>query len=323
MGFGAHPLVSHGYNGPVNRSDARLLGRTAFAAAVLAIAIGCTDGNATGVQTSATDPVPGLAENAPATPAAKSEPTPLPSDASGFATPVPPPAPATAPPSPTQPLSTPGDATSTVALPSPIPSGYRKTNVPTDLAVSGPAYFVLSTRPDPAGLEDLIFTRDGHFKLVAETDNGLNHEWLRHDPDGFNVVAYVRENAGASAPDERSGTGDALLATTWQGTAVQATSLALDADRNPDLLAKVAFDYTGRLAIGGADPRASDGQPQATLVTLAQFADPAQLAPLAGFAGMFRYQAAAGTMTLGVAVSGPGRTLGNANLLLAGSLEGS
>ncbi|HEY9723541.1 MAG TPA: hypothetical protein V6D47_16135, partial [Oscillatoriaceae cyanobacterium] len=277
----------------------------------------------TDVQSTPDSPNAGQIDETAATPPPRLAPSPASNDAPPVATPVPPtPLPAAKPSAP-QPIATASDATGTVVLPSPVASGYHKTDVPTDLAVSGPAYFVLATKPDPQGLEDLVFTRNGHFKLVSETDGGLNILRLRHDPDDFHVVAYARENAGESAPDERSGTGDSVIATTWQGTAVAADGLALDADRNPDALNKIGFDYTGRLQIGGADPRASDGQSEALLLALAEFANSSALAPVNGFPGMYRYQAAAGTITMGVGVSGPNRTLGDGNLLLDGNLEGS
>ncbi|MFN3432501.1 MAG: hypothetical protein ACK46X_21455 [Candidatus Sericytochromatia bacterium] len=193
------------------------------------------------------------------------------------------------------------------------------------MAISGPGYFVLATKPEPTALEDLFFTRDGHFKVVKDTStaNGVPMARLRHaDHDTFYVVGYAHAGAGTGAPDETSGISEAVLATTWYGAATRAAALSLDADRNPDATTKLSFDATGALRVAGLAPRGADGNPMQAYVGLAQFERPDDLVTVPGFSGFLRYSPNAGRLFLGVAFTGTARPVGTANLIRTGTLEG-
>src|SRR5262245_40943021 len=43
---------------------------------------------------------------------------------------------------------------------------YEKTFDPLDLAIAGPGYFVLSTKPNPQSFDEVLFTRRGEFELA-------------------------------------------------------------------------------------------------------------------------------------------------------------
>ena len=318
-------------------------------AAALALAAGCDEQ----VPGSAGAPDPGasgqpvLTQNRPATPAPQTVATPVPPSLPPVATPVAQPVaqvtPTPAPISPTASPSgspTPSPGGSPTASPSgsptpaPSPSGpFTKTQVATDLAVSGPGYFVLSTKPYPTGIEDLLFTRHGKFRFKADTIGAVAVQRLRHADHAFHVVGWQTAGEQASPPLETMAEDYAVLATTWGGANVGAIGLYLDADRNPTGLTQAAFDFTGKLSVAGAAPRVADGGPGAAYVAIAQFDSADRLVPAVGFPGIFRYETSAiepdpdeqppepGMVRLGVAVSGPGRTVGNANLIVVGSLE--
>jgi len=243
------------------------------------------------------------------------------------ATPIPRVTPTTGPVTP-GPSGSPGASASPSASPSPSPTAsaslapgaLRTTNAVGDLAISGPGYFVLATRPDPAGTEDLLFTRHGHFVLKSEPAGALPLFRLKHADHGFYVLGFQRAGA-TGAPDEALGTNGAMLGTLWSDQAITAAGLAADGDRNPDAGAKLSFDFAGRLLLAGAAPRGTDGSAQPSYVAIATVATPSALKPAPGFAGIYRYAAGAGDVAIGVAVSGAGRTVGNVSLILTGKLE--
>lgn len=208
---------------------------------------------------------------------------------------------------------------------SPVPAGYTKTNVATDLAVSGPGYFVLATKPNPSVLEDLYYTRNGHFKLVKENVDGGPAQWrLKHTTSDFYVVGFAITPGRSDAPDETSGISEALLNSQWGGTAVSAVAVSLDAGRNPDAATKLSFSNAGRVSYDGNDPFASDGvQRVASYVGLVQFEHPEHLVAQPGIDGVYRFAADAGRIFLGVSVTGLNRPVGNNNRILVGTLEGS
>lgn len=262
----------------------------------------------------------------PATPPPTGVPTPpRPTPTGSVATPPPTAQPTPATPNPDASMAdvqaTPDGMASGATSPAPG-SGYQKTGTATDLAVSGPAYFVLSTKPNPTTTSDLLFTRDGRFTFVHDTAGSLSLWRLRHQADNFFVVGYTLSGGtAAGAPDETGAADHAELATTWTGENVVALGLFLDADRNPDAPGDVSFDFTGRMKAGESAPRGSDGNSVQAYVALAQFGTPGKLVAQPGFTGVYKYAAAAGTLNLGVAVSGDGHVVGNGNLILTGTLE--
>lgn len=286
---------------------------------------------------------PTLTQSRPATPAPLAIATPVHESPPPVATPVPravatvtPTPPPIAPTSGPSASPSPAASASPTASPSatPSPAGtsgpFSRTGAPADLAVSGPGYFVLATKPNPVGIEDLLFTRHGHFRLKAESSGSVPVFRLRHADHAFYVVGYQVAGEPAVPPAETAGEDQAVLATTWGATGLAAAGLSLDADRNPQAQSQLAFDYTGKLLVAGGAPRAADGQLGTLYVAIAQFDSPDRLVPALGFPGILRYETSAlepaepptgGQVRLGVAVSGVGRPLGNANLILSGSLE--
>lgn len=214
------------------------------------------------------------------------------------------------------------------ATPTPLPSGLVKTTKPGDLAVSGPGYFVLATKPNPVSTADLLFTRNGHFQLKAESAGALPLFRLRHADYGFHVVGYqIAGGTGAGAPAEATSNSEVPLLTTWGGLQTVAQGLYVDADRNPDANRDLSFDYTGRMLLKDKAPRGEDAGPVQAYVAIAMFETPDSLVPAPGFPGIFRYEpqedenADPVSTTMGVAVSGSGRAVGNTNLVLTGQLE--
>jgi flagellar hook protein FlgE len=202
-----------------------------------------------------------------------------------------------------------------------VPAGYTKTNVATDLAVSGPGYLVLSTKRNPTMLEDLFFTRKGHLKLQNEVDNGLTLTRLMHTANGtFYLLGYQAAGSPAGDPVETTGISEGVLSTTWGGTAIAPAPLSLDADRNAKASTDLNFTSEGQLLMGTAAPHATDGRDLTAYVVLAQFTHPESLSAVSGIDGFFRYNANAGPIFMGVA--GLGRPVGAANLILPATLEG-
>lgn len=328
---------------PTSRLPLRPL--VALLVATTAVVAGCDEpvpGAAAGPAAAASGQ-PVLTQSRPATPAPPAIATPVTQPPPPVATPVPQvvatvtPTPAPIAPSPggsTSPSASPSPQASGSPSPSPSPSAsagpFTKTGAPGDLAISGPGYFVLATKPAPLGIEDLLFTRHGKFRLKAETMGAVPVLRLRHADHAFHVVGLVATGEPAAPPAETAGEDQAQLVTTWGGT-LAATGLYLDADRNPQAQTALAFDYTGKLLVAGAAPRGLDGQAAAAYVVIAQFDSPDRLVPAVGFPGIFRYETSAlepeegeepgGLVRLGVAVSGAGRVVGNANLVVVGSLE--
>jgi hypothetical protein len=205
-----------------------------------------------------------------------------------------------------------------------VPAGYTKTGVATDLAVSGPAYFVLATKAEPTAVEDLLFTRNGHFALKLETPNpgGPSLQWLKHSDGAFYVLGFSHPET-TTYPEETSGINESILTVPWGTATAKATGLGVDAQRNPDAGSKMAFTATGLMQINGQAPFDADGATRLTkYVALAQFEHPESLSAVSGFDGVYRFNPNAGRIFLGVAVSGTGRPVGAANLIIPATLEG-
>ncbi|MNS23991.1 flagellar hook protein FlgE [compost metagenome] len=302
----------------------------------LAAMSGCTD-DPLGTGTTSTQ-VAGQAPNSPAqnhpaTPPPQVIASPRVIDPTQVATPVPPSPKVTASPAMPGASASPGASPSASASVSPSPGAsaspnadtFEKTGVATDLAISGPGYFVLSTLTEPMVLENLHFTRNGHFKVEKDpaSAGGVPMARLKHaDYDSFYVIGYSHGGTGTSAPVEQAGLSEAVLTTTWDNQPVKTAALILDADRNPEATTKLSFDATGALRIAGSAPRGVDGTLMQAYVAIAQFQVPDNLVPVAGADGLLRYNATVAQMHLGVALTGTSRPVGNANLILTGTLEG-
>lgn len=317
-----------GYNPIVNFRIERWPGAPGplLVATLLALVLGCTEDPASvsGTSPSGTR-IAGEVKTDPgqfATPTPRGAPR-LPSeDTPEMATPTPALPPVASPaPTPTPTPAHDGASPSPSASASPGADRFEKTGQATDIAVSGPAYLVLSTKAEPTTVEDLLFTKNGHLQVEKDTTGQVAVFRLRHADHKFHVVGFARAGAKEiGAPAETTGPGAALLTSEWVSP-IKALGLALDADRNPDAGSKLSFDYTGKLRLAEVDPRSGDGGGLQAYVALAQVAEPKDLVEQPGFEGVYKYRPEAGAIALGVAVTGAGRTVGNANLILTGTLE--
>lgn len=314
-----------GYNRIVNFLDANFRtrpepSRLLALAALVGLTVGCAEDPAgtAGSDTRLAGAGPGAAAQF-ATPTPRVLLTPGPEDRPEMATPEPTPPPVATPaPTPTPTPATPSASPSAAASAGP----FEKTGAATDIAVSGPGYFVLSTKAEPVSVDDLLFSKNGHLTVEKDTAQPLAVYRVRHGDHQFHLVGFARAGTSAvGAPGETSTLlGPSLLTSQWGGT-VTGAGLALDADRNPEAASKLSFDYTGKLKVAEADPRGTDGAPIQAYVAIAQFDDPDALVPQPGFAGVYRYQGEAGVIRVGVAVTGTERPVGNANLILVRTLE--
>jgi hypothetical protein len=187
------------------------------------------------------------------------------------------------------------------------------------MAPSGPAYFVLATRERPAASEELLFTRLGPLELAR--DPAGPRQVLRPRLFGLHVLGFSRPTGDAeAAPDEVEGLTGLPVQTRWASSLAPLVGLALDADRNQAALTASRVDLRGAWLVADAAPRDVDGGPLQVLLALASFETPAGLEAVPGLPGVFRWAPEAGRARLGVAVSGPGRVLGNRTLVVSGRL---
>jgi hypothetical protein len=300
----------------------------ALAALTLLVAACTEEGPLGGTPTQVAGQAPGtLAQNQPATPPPQAIASPKHTSPNQVATPTPLNLASPPPPSPS-PVPLPGASTTATAAPgvspsptasgspdpaasptpTPSPSPFTTTGVATDLAVSGPAYFVLSTKKSPTALEDLVFTRHGHFKMVTE---GANH-YLKHADHAYYVLGHMKISGADDAPDETNGISEAVLTTTWSGSPSSLGAVAIDVSSDSS---KVKFTIRGELLINGVNPGGRH-----TYVGLAQFQQPENLIALPAFARFYRYPA--GTLFLGVPFSGTSRPVGTANPIKTETLNG-
>jgi hypothetical protein len=304
----------------------------ALAALTLVVAACTEEGPLGGTPTQvAGQPAGTLPQNQPATPPPQAIASPKQSAAHQVATPTPlnlaSPPPASPSPVPL-PVSSgsaaPGTSPSPTAstspdpsaspTPSPSPSPFSTTGVATDLAVSGPAYFVLSAKINPDALEDLVFTRHGHFKMVTE---GSNH-YLKHadHKQAFYVLGYARTSTADDAPDETHGISEAVMTTNWAGSPTMLSPVSIDLSSDSS---KVKFSIQGELLVNSVNPGGRH-----TYVGLAQFEKPEFLTTVSGVDRFYRYTPNALQLFMGVAVTGPLRPVGNhPNFILVEQLNGN
>lgn len=202
---------------------------------------------------------------------------------------------------------------------------YRVTGERLDLALSGPGYFVLTTRENPVSQEDLLFTRYGHFKLQRESV-GFNEVWrLRHADLGLFVAGLSRVLDSAVSepgePEEQFSATGVSIETRWSGNRAGLVAFQLDAGRNIQAGTMLAFDHTGVARVAGQWPRNADSREMRVYLPLVEFDRPEALTAASGTAHVYRYRAGGGAARIGVAVTGAERTLGNRHLVLSGRLE--
>jgi hypothetical protein len=98
--------------------------------------------------------------------------------------------------------------------------------------------------------------------------------------------------------------------------------LSLDAERNVGADTKLSFGNSqGLVRMSGLDPRSGTGEPLTAYVGVVEFGDPSKLELVPAYDGVYRYNANAGRIFVGVAYPGTGRTVGNRNLIKAATLE--
>lgn len=204
------------------------------------------------------------------------------------------------------------------------------TNVPTELAISGDAFFVVSRVPVPRTIEDLSFTRDGSFRFEffpGPTDgSGVNR---LVDKDGRFVMGYtsaVDTSRSFGTPVEES-QGRSLSAFATKvpdgasGLTVNLQNIQLDHVRNPNAANNVSFDPAGILRVGGLPPKDLAGNDATMQVGLAKFANNQGLLRSSGGAYFDYHEVAGQIMVGGAANHGEGKVVGSSNVITAGALE--
>jgi hypothetical protein len=205
------------------------------------------------------------------------------------------------------------------------------------VAIAGPGYFVVASRPDPRDWADLTLTRDGEFVveplntgsplpgaggLPVVGADGMG-DWTLRTPDGRYVLGWdLQTDPDRLAPPEARGTGlpEALaLGGPQAQTKVGPLRLPALGGFAPD----ARLDVRGRLTLGGRGPVDADGRAHWLHVAIAMVGDPTKL--IAQGRG-FRYDRAAGVVEAGIAgmpaARGEGRRpVGDANVLEPGYLD--
>lgn len=212
---------------------------------------------------------------------------------------------------------------------------YRNTWDPLDIALSGPGYLVLSTRPDPRTLEDLLFTRYGSLDLKyvpsgspapgAGTVAGPG-EWRLQTSEGLHVLGFNYEgNDDLLPPAEAQGRDLESAFTLGAGSAtrVVAGPIVLDSLRNPSL--SPAFNFKGQLTNQNRPPTGVDGEPRQVFVAIARLQNPQALKPQPGLP-TYRYTPEAGVIQVGIAgvratEGGLPRPVGDAVLIMPETVE--
>lgn len=216
------------------------------------------------------------------------------------------------------------------ALLKPAPNAQGRlipTDRGTDVAIQGDAMFVLSKTRTPAGIADLVFSRDGEFRLAERpgTVAGTGtYELVNRD--GLFVMAYqstveVSSNARpfGTPPEESINDLNTRLVGPGNGQ-VRPSAIVLDMTANPDTAANVEFDERGMMLVKGDAPRDPANGPLTIHLTLAAFSFAQYLKPLEG--GTYGYQPIAGRIFFGTAAnSNTGTEVGRTNQIAGRSLE--
>lgn len=229
-------------------------------------------------------------------------------------------------------------APSTSPSPSPQPGvtgHYVETFDPLDLAIAGPGYFVVATRPDPQGMADLRFTRLGRFDLQF-TPTGSpapgnapavnNGTWTLKTGEGLTVLGFSYQGPdGTPAPPEARSDYYQGAFTLGGGGSALVTAGPLIVDASANLNFAPGFNFKGQLLSQNKPPVDADGNPRQLFVAVAQFDHPEKLEPQQGFPG-FKWNTDVGNIYVGIAgivsprASVP-RPVGDANLIRTGTLE--
>jgi hypothetical protein len=194
---------------------------------------------------------------------------------------------------------------------------------------------VLSTRPDPKALADLLFTRQGDFDLPfvptgSPAPGGApvvqNGTWTLRTSDGMTVLGFNYQGPdGTPAPPESRSTNYLGAFTLGGGGSALVTAGPLIVDAGANLNFAPSFNFKGQLLTQNRPPVDADGNPRQLYVAIAQFDHPQALKPQPG-SSTYRYDPAAGNVYVGLAgfVSAPAgvpRPVGDANLIKTETLE--
>lgn len=207
-------------------------------------------------------------------------------------------------------------------------------NNPTNLAIDGDAFFMVSRAPVPTSMDDISFTRDGDFHMeFLPGDLPGTGTYRMVNKEGMFVMGYnspvdVNVRPFGTAPEESQGTDIGAFNTRVTNGQQNPLNLGiqniqLDHVRNPEAAGQVSFDSQGMLRLQGAEPRDLANNPANMHVTLAKFANPQGLVRQGGGA-YFKYDTVAGQIFAGTAAKeNPDQTrvIGKYNVIRAGSLE--
>lgn len=206
-----------------------------------------------------------------------------------------------------------------------------QSTVPTHLAITGDAFFVLAATTPPRSLDDLVFTREGAFHLEFRSGDLPDTGTYRLlNPDGLAVMAWrtpvdVNVRPFGTSPEESRGADlTAFQTVVTDGPrppmSVDFGPLELDHTPNPDLANQVSFDARGITRAAGGAPHDLAGRELNLHVVLASFPKPEGLRHEGG--GYLRWTPAAGPINVGTAADGrPDHVVGKATTLTPGALE--
>ncbi|HEY9723542.1 MAG TPA: hypothetical protein V6D47_16140 [Oscillatoriaceae cyanobacterium] len=222
----------------------------------------------------------------------------------------------------------PASTTAPVSVPG-MTNNYVKTFNPLDVAIAGPGYFCVATRPNPQSLDDIFFTRYGHFEFdfvpaassTPEAGSGPG-TWRLMTPDGLYVLGFTTQST--QLPAEARGT--TLSTFTLGGSGgptLTAAPIGVDAMANPTF--EPRFNFQGQLTNQTQAPVDSDGNDQLIYLAIAQFDAPGGLNAHPGET-TYNWISDAGTIDVGIAgvraePDSVPRPVGAANLIRPETLE--
>lgn len=218
--------------------------------------------------------------------------------------------------------------------PTPAPR-RRRTGRPLDVAIAGPGYLVVASRPAPRDWADVALTRHGElnleFQAAASPLPGAAGfpvtgpgEWTLRTADGRWVLGFeLAQDPDRYAPPEGRSTAFAsafaLGGVAGGGAAVGPLRLPTSASLRPDAW----LDFRGRVTLEGQPPVDEDGRARFMYLAVVQVEAPERLVPAPGG---FRYDPDAGLAHAGIAglpaARGEApRVVGDASSLEPGWLE--
>lgn len=207
-----------------------------------------------------------------------------------------------------------------------------QTSVPTNLAINGDAFFVISRTPVPTSMDDVQFTRDGdfHFEfLPGDLPNTGTYRMVNKEGwfvMGYNSPVDVNVRPFGTPPEESQGTDVGAFQTVVTngqqppiGLGLQ--NIQLDHVRNPEAANHLSFDNRGLLRLNGGAPKDLANNDANMHVALAKFTNSQGLVREGGGA-YFKYDTVAGEIFAGTAAdSRQGRVVGKYNTITPGALE--